>query len=152
MNTTEDDNKYIINPDNFKEFFERLPEMREAMRLGIKRELEENKSGKRQSEVDLSSFRSYGNISRKKWTFVIMLSISFLEEPYFNDLKKALPLISARILTSRLKTLNKLDIIERVVHDSQPVRVSYKMTKFGDGLRNLWGSFIVYVTSKKQYD
>ncbi|MFX1397971.1 MAG: winged helix-turn-helix transcriptional regulator [Promethearchaeota archaeon] len=149
MDQTENEREYhIINPDNFKEFFDLIPKMREATRMGIKREIEENKIEIYQADLETTLFDSYANLIRKKWTFDIIIALSFIREPYFSDLKNEVPLINNRTLTNRLKSLSRLDIIERIVHDTRPVRVSYKLTPFGEGLRNLYSSVYIYIILK----
>ncbi len=146
MNPKGIDIKYSINPKNFKEFIELIPEIRNATRLGIKREFDEYKTKIQDAEY----FYPYILLSRKKWTFDILDAIELIGEPYFNDLRNTLPLINTRTLSTRLNSLSKLDIIERIVHDTRPVRVSYKMTPFGRGLRSLYASIFFYITLTKK--
>ncbi|MFX1238337.1 MAG: winged helix-turn-helix transcriptional regulator [Promethearchaeota archaeon] len=124
----------IFDPDNFKEFIELIPKIQNAVQSGIKREFEKYKTKGYLLKVENDYFEQYSELFSRKWTNEIVLTVNYLKEAYFNDLKNTLTLINSRMLTSRLNSLSKLDIIERIVNDTRPVRVSYKMTTFGENL------------------
>lgn len=127
-------NTMIFDPDNFKEFIELIPKIQNAVQSGIKREFEKYKTKGYLLKVENDYFEQYSELFSRKWTNEIVLTVNYLKEAYFNDLKNTLTLINSRMLTSRLNSLSKLDIIERIVNDTRPVRVSYKMTTFGENL------------------
>ncbi len=52
----------------------------------------------------------------------------------FSELSHAVPLISDRLLSIRLRELEGFDIVERQVHDEPPVRVEYELTPKGRAL------------------
>jgi DNA-binding HxlR family transcriptional regulator len=52
----------------------------------------------------------------------------------FNELLAAIPGISDRLLTERLRELERQGIVRRVVHGERPVRVSYELTSCGRSL------------------
>ncbi len=140
----------LINLDNFKEIIELIPKVQNTVQNGIKRLLIDNFDINREFNARKTYFADYLNIFNKKWTGEIVLTINYLKEPYFNDLRNALPLINSRSLTTRLNSLKKIDIIERIVHDTRPVRVSYKMTQFGEGLCSFFTLVLVYLTQHKK--
>jgi DNA-binding HxlR family transcriptional regulator len=53
----------------------------------------------------------------------------------FNELLAAIPGISDRLLTERLRELESLDIIRREVDAGSPVRVRYQLTECGRDLQ-----------------
>ena len=65
----------------------------------------------------------------KRWTALIIYQL--LEGPQrFNAIESALP-ISGRLLSERLKELEKEGIVERKVYSEVPVRVEYNLTDKG---------------------
>lgn len=65
----------------------------------------------------------------KRWTTLILYQL--LEGPQrFNEIESALP-ISGRLLSERLKELEKEGIVEREVYSEVPVRVEYSLTEKG---------------------
>lgn len=68
----------------------------------------------------------------KRWTALIIYQL--LEGPQrFNAIESALP-ISGRLLSERLKELEKEGIVERNVFSEVPIRVEYNLTKKGYSL------------------
>lgn len=68
-----------------------------------------------------------------------MLIISFLiERPMrFNELRRAIPNISQRMLTLELRFLEEEGFINREVFAEVPVKVEYSLTEDGKKLNNL---------------
>lgn len=54
----------------------------------------------------------------------------------FSDLAHALPDLSRRVLTERLRELADEGLIHRTVTDGPPTRITYQLTALGDGLRD----------------
>ena len=68
----------------------------------------------------------------KRWTTLILYQL--LEGPHrFNEIESALP-VSGRILSERLKELEREGIVERKVYSEIPVRVEYSLTEKGVAL------------------
>jgi DNA-binding HxlR family transcriptional regulator len=69
----------------------------------------------------------------RRWSGAILITL--LEGPlYFRELGSAVPGMSDRLLSQRLRELEAQGIVERCVHDGPPARVSYALTKTGNGL------------------
>lgn len=65
----------------------------------------------------------------KRWTALIIYQL--LDGPQrFNAIESALP-ISGRLLSERLKELEKEAIVERKVYSEVPIRVEYSLTEKG---------------------
>ena len=68
----------------------------------------------------------------KRWTALIIYQL--LEGPQrFNAIEAALP-ISGRLLSERLKELEKEGIVERKMFSEVPIRVEYNLTEKGKSL------------------
>jgi DNA-binding HxlR family transcriptional regulator len=71
----------------------------------------------------------------KRWTALIIYQL--LEGPQrFNAIEAALP-ISGRLLSERLKELEKEGIVERKVYSEVPIRVEYHLTEKGLSLEKV---------------
>jgi DNA-binding HxlR family transcriptional regulator len=70
----------------------------------------------------------------KRWAGAILWALS--ERPhYFGELSEAVPGLSDRLLSCRLRELETEDIVKRSVHAGNPPRVSYALTEKGKALR-----------------
>lgn len=71
----------------------------------------------------------------KRWTTLILYQL--LEgSQRFNEIESALP-VSGRLLSERLKELEKEEIVERKVYTEIPVRVEYSLTEKGRALEEV---------------
>lgn len=69
-----------------------------------------------------------------KWKTVILIHLINCTKRY-NELRKVIPTITERTLSLQLKQLEEDGLIQRKVHTSKPpLRVEYKLTKFGNTL------------------
>lgn len=65
-----------------------------------------------------------------KWTVIVVTRLK-LGPMRFSELRRALPSISQKMLTSTLRALERDGFIERVVTPTIPPRVDYKLTELG---------------------
>jgi DNA-binding HxlR family transcriptional regulator len=70
----------------------------------------------------------------RRWTGAI-IRILLPGPRRFNELLGAIPGISDRLLTERLRELELAEIIRREVHSCSPVRVTYELTARGRDLQ-----------------
>jgi DNA-binding HxlR family transcriptional regulator len=69
----------------------------------------------------------------KRWTGAIVGALT--ERPMrFGELGKAIPGVSDRLLSQRLRELEEEGLVEREVEAGTPVRVTYSLTETGEGL------------------
>jgi DNA-binding HxlR family transcriptional regulator len=69
----------------------------------------------------------------KRWTGAIVCALT--EGPMrFGELGKAVPGLSDRLLSQRLRELEDEGLVEREVEAGTPVRVTYSLTEMGEGL------------------
>ena len=70
----------------------------------------------------------------KRWSGAIIWSLS--DGPMrFAELKRAVPGLSDRLLSQRLRELEAAGLMDRTVEEGQPVRVTYELTEKGQALR-----------------
>ncbi len=80
-----------------------------------------------------------------KWSLVIIWHLNEVEIG-FNELKKAIGPISAKVLSEKLKELRKDKLITRKTLGGNPPHVKYQLTKKGESLLPIiktlhqWGS------------
>ncbi|MET3681931.1 DNA-binding HxlR family transcriptional regulator [Alkalibacillus flavidus] len=73
------------------------------------------------------------SIMNKRWTSLIVFQL--LEGPQrFCEIESAIG-VSGRVLSERLKDLEKEDIVTRTVYDETPVRIVYTLTDKGQSLK-----------------
>ena len=66
----------------------------------------------------------------KRWSALLVRVL--MEGPRrFSELGEAVPLLSERMLSERLKELEGVGVVERVVHAGPPVKVEYNLTQKG---------------------
>lgn len=69
----------------------------------------------------------------RRWAGAILYTLQ--EGPcYFRQLGAAVPGMSDRLLSQRLRELEREGLVERCVHEGPPARVSYGLTDLGRGL------------------
>jgi DNA-binding HxlR family transcriptional regulator len=73
----------------------------------------------------------------KKWTGLILFSLG-TELRCFNELEAAIPGISARLLSLRIRELEEAGLVQRQVRtDILPLRVAYRLTERGGSLAEI---------------
>jgi DNA-binding HxlR family transcriptional regulator len=79
-------------------------------------------------------FHSAIELIGKRWSGAILLVL--MEGPQrFADLPRAVPGLSDRLLSQRLRELEEAGLVDRRVEPGQPVRVTYELTSMGAELR-----------------
>jgi DNA-binding HxlR family transcriptional regulator len=64
-----------------------------------------------------------------KWKLPILMSM-YAGKNRFRDIQRNIPKITTRVLSKELKDLEASRLIIRIVHDSYPVSIEYKLTTF----------------------
>ena len=70
----------------------------------------------------------------RRWSGAIVMLLLRTDAARFNELLAAIPGISDRLLSERLRELEREGIVERSVQPGRPVRVSYALTPAGRAL------------------
>jgi DNA-binding HxlR family transcriptional regulator len=69
----------------------------------------------------------------RRWVGAILVTL-LDGELFFSELAAAVPKMSDRLLSQRLRELEAEGLVERCVHDGPPARVSYSLTAIGQDL------------------
>lgn len=81
-----------------------------------------------------------------KWKPIILLHLLYGGTKRFGELRRLLPDITQKMLTTQLRELEEQDIIQRKVYAEVPPKVEYSVTAYGRGLYNIlqqmheWGA------------
>jgi DNA-binding HxlR family transcriptional regulator len=87
------------------------------------------------SEYGLCPFFHHAvEVIGRRWSGAIVMLLLQREAVRFNELLAAIPGISDRLLSERLREFETEGIVERVVDGGPPVRVSYRLTDCGRAL------------------
>ena len=75
-------------------------------------------------------FRQLMIIVSEKWTGPVLFTLSEgVDRP--GEMTRRIPGISKKMLTQTLRTLEKMELLERIVYEQIPPKVEYKLTKQG---------------------
>ncbi|HEY8746102.1 MAG TPA: helix-turn-helix domain-containing protein [Chloroflexota bacterium] len=72
----------------------------------------------------------------RRWTGAILRALR-AGVHRFSDLRAAIPDLTDRMLSERLKELEREGIVERTVFPETPVRIDYHLTEKGEALRGV---------------
>jgi DNA-binding HxlR family transcriptional regulator len=67
----------------------------------------------------------------RRWTGAILAVLMEGRPMRFSEVGQAVPELSDRLLSARMKELEARGIVERTVHPGPPVRVEYSLSKMG---------------------
>lgn len=76
----------------------------------------------------------------RRWTGAILAVLLERGPQRFGELGAALPALSDRVLSARMKELEAHGVVAREVHPGPPVRVEYGLTEMGRALDEAVGS------------
>ena len=76
--------------------------------------------------------REVFSVVSDKWSILIFFYLGVHPKLRFNELKSLVKGISSKILTERLKRLERDSYILRTVHAQVPVKVEYQLTDLGN--------------------
>lgn len=63
-----------------------------------------------------------------KWSLLVLYTLSQMERMRFGDLRRAVPDISQKMLTTTLRTLEEDGFVTRTIYPEVPPRVEYSLT------------------------
>lgn len=85
----------------------------------------------------------------KKWTMSVLITIDNFGNLRFNELLRRIEGATAKILSHRLKELEKENLVIRNFFNEVPPRAEYSLTKKGERLTKALLPLINWVESKK---
>jgi DNA-binding HxlR family transcriptional regulator len=133
----------------WKEMDKLIPLMREAVMKGLKKDFETFVHDDAHIQKELLFLNDALNFLQKKWTMDLIYIIRIKGNPFFNDIRRALPNLNSRTLTTRLKEFEENDVVTRKVSDTQPIRVSYELTDLGKGVYELLIPLLIFFAREK---
>ena len=133
----------------WKELNELIPLMREAVRKGLDRDFKKYKHTDVHIQKELLFLNNALKFLQKKWTMDLIYIIRIKGKPFFNDIRRALPDINSRTLSTRLKEFEEHHVVIRTVSDTQPIRVSYELTDLGKGVYELLLPLLFFFSGEK---
>ena len=99
-------------------------------------------------EVDaaVDSFEMFSS----RWTIEILAALYIAGDRRFNELRTLLRGISSRTLSDKLTTCQKHGLVDRVVEEGPPIRVTYRLTSHGRTCGRLLGPLVAYMKTHKE--
>jgi DNA-binding HxlR family transcriptional regulator len=80
-----------------------------------------------------------------KWSLQVLDALC--ERPLrFNDLRRAIPVVTQKSLTATLRRLERNGMVERIVTSTRPVAVEYRITPLGRSLQDLIDALLLWTT------
>jgi DNA-binding HxlR family transcriptional regulator len=80
-----------------------------------------------------------------KWSLQVLDALC--EQPLrFNDLRRAIPVVTQKSLTAPLPRLERNGMVERVVTSTRPVAVEYRIARLGRSLQDLIDALLHWTT------
>ncbi|MGH2922934.1 MAG: winged helix-turn-helix transcriptional regulator [Solirubrobacterales bacterium] len=76
----------------------------------------------------------------RRWTGAILYALADAGPARFAELKDAVPGMSDRLLSARLKELEDAGVVRREVRAGNRVRVTYELTRKGESLKPVLGN------------
>ena len=85
------------------------------------------------------------SIFSSRWTIEILATLYIAGERRFNEMRKLLRGISRRTLSDKLTKCTETGLVERIVEDGPPIRVTYRLTEHGRDAGRLLGPLVAYM-------
>jgi DNA-binding HxlR family transcriptional regulator len=80
-----------------------------------------------------------------KWSLQVLDALC--ERPLrFNDLRRAIPVVTQKSLTATLRRLERNGMVERIVTSTRPVAVEYRVSTLGKSLQDLIDALLHWTT------
>ena len=89
------------------------------------------------------------DVFTSRWTIEILATLYIAGERRFNELRKLLTGISSRTLSDKLRKCTENGLIDRIVVEGPPIRVTYRLTEHGQRAGRLLGSLVAYMKLHK---
>ena len=85
------------------------------------------------------------SIFSSRWTIEILATQYIAGERRFNEMRKLLRGISSRTLSDKLTKCTETGLVERIVEDGPPIRVTYRLTDHGRQAGRLLSPLVAYM-------
>ena len=108
-----------------------------AVAKGVKREQAYHVHDDERLQLERKFLSGALRFLQKKWTIDLIYIIRIKGKPFYNEIRRGLPEINSRTLSTRLKEFTENGIVTRTIESTQPIRVSYELTDLGAGVYEL---------------
>ena len=88
-------------------------------------------------------------IFSSRWTIEILAALYITGDRRFNEMRTLLRGISSRTLSDKLSACQKNGLVDRIVEEGPPIRVTYRLTEHGKSCGRLLGVLIAYMKIEK---
>lgn len=133
-----------IDADSLKEI-ESCIVTTEGMGARIRQILGEHHGGEHDMAWEVEAAVDALEVFTSRWTIEILATLYIAGDRRFNELRNLLVGISSRTLSDKLRKCTENGLIDRIVVDGPPVRVTYRLTPHGKRCGRLLGSLVAYM-------
>ncbi|MGW6334234.1 winged helix-turn-helix transcriptional regulator [Nocardia rhamnosiphila] len=81
-----------------------------------------------------------------KWSLQVLDALCEHGPLRFNDLRRAIPVVTQKSLTAALRRLERNGMVDRVVTSTRPIAVEYRLTPLGRSLQDLIDALLHWAT------
>ncbi|MGW5387530.1 winged helix-turn-helix transcriptional regulator [Nocardia sp. NPDC003963] len=81
-----------------------------------------------------------------KWSLQVLDALC-AEPLRFNELRRAIPVVTQKSLTAALRRLERNGMVERVIVNTRPIAVEYRITAVGRSLQDLIDALLHWATA-----
>lgn len=81
-----------------------------------------------------------------KWSLQVLDALCEHGPLRFNDLRRTIPVVTQKSLTTALRRLERNGMVDRVVTHARPVAVEYRLTPLGRSLQDLIDALLHWAT------
>lgn len=134
----------ILSPDSLKEI-ESCVVTSEGMGARIRQIFAENPSEAHDIAWEVEAAVEALEVFTSRWTIEILATLYIAGDRRFNELRNLLTGISSRTLSDKLRKCTENGLIDRIVTEGPPVRVTYRLTEHGKRAGRLLGSLVAYM-------
>ena len=117
----------------------------EGMGARIRQILGEYHGGEHDMSWEVEASVEALDVFTSRWTIEILATLYIAGDRRFNELRKLLAGISSRTLSDKLRKCTENGLLDRIVVDGPPVRVTYRLTDHGQRAGRLLGSLVAYM-------
>lgn len=100
---------------------------------------------KKYTDIESCPIRNIISRFSGKWSILILCVLAENETTRFNEIMKAIPDISPKVLTETLKNLESDGLLSRKLYAEIPPRTEYSLTDMGKSLMPLISNLISWV-------
>ena len=117
----------------------------EGMGARIRQILAEHQGGEHDIAWEVEAAVEALEVFTSRWTIEILATLYIAGDRRFNELRHLLTGISSRTLSDKLRKCTENGLIDRIVAEGPPIRVTYRLTDHGQSAGRLLGSLVAYM-------